>query len=288
MRWTGLRRSVNVEDRRGQGGMMGMGGRPRMAMGGGIGTLILLAVIYFLGGNPMALLETGSDFAPSHGPARDVPRNDEQGQFVTAILGSTEDVWSSLFEQMGRDYQVPRLVLFDGMTKSSCGYGDAAVGPFYCPPDQQVYIDLTFFDELARRFQAPGDFAQAYVIAHEVGHHVQRQLGLMDRVNSQRGRISEAAYNDLSVRLELQADFFAGVWAHHAERAKQILEEGDVEEALAAAAAIGDDRLQTRSKGYAVPDSFTHGTSAQRVKWFRKGLQTGDVKDGDTFAVSEP
>ena len=288
MRWTGLRRSVNVEDRRGQGGMMGFGGRPRMMMGGGIGTLILLAVIYFMGGNPMALLETGSDYAPSYEPGREVPRSDEQGQFVTAILGSTEDVWSRLFEQLGHDYQEPRLVLFDGMTQSSCGHGSAAVGPFYCPPDQSVYIDLSFFDDLARRFQAPGDFAQAYVIAHEVGHHVQRQLGLMDRVQAQRGRVSEAAYNDLSVRLELQADFFAGVWAHHAERAKQVLEQGDVEEALAAAAAIGDDRLQQRSKGYAVPDSFTHGTSAQRVKWFRKGLQTGDVKEGDTFAVREP
>ncbi|HWL93162.1 MAG TPA: neutral zinc metallopeptidase [Phycisphaerae bacterium] len=287
MRWTGLRRSVNVEDRRGRGGMIGFGG-PRMMAGGGIGTLILLVVIYFMGGNPLALFEGGEEYVATDEPAREVPADDEQGQFVTAILGSTEEVWSALFERMGREYREPRLVLFDVQTPSSCGYGSSAMGPFYCPADARVYIDLSFFDDLARRFQAPGDFAQAYVIAHEVGHHVQNQLGLTDRVHSQRGRVSQAAYNDLSVRLELQADFFAGVWAHHAERARQILEEGDVEEALTAASAIGDDRLQKRSQGYAVPDSFTHGTSAQRVKWFRKGLRTGDIDDGDTFAVREP
>nr|HPK03747.1 neutral zinc metallopeptidase [Candidatus Sumerlaeota bacterium] len=200
----------------------------------------------------------------------------------------TEDVWHALFAEMGRQYREPTLVLFSDGVESACGFADAAVGPFYCPADQQVYLDLTFFDELNRRFGAPGDFAQAYVIAHEIGHHVQHQLGAMDRVQSARGRQTQAAANEKSVRLELQADFLAGVWAHHAQRTRAILEPGDIEEALGAASAVGDDTLQRRAQGRVVPDAFTHGTAEQRMRWFRKGFETGDVAQGDTFAVPEP
>ncbi|MFI4897367.1 MAG: neutral zinc metallopeptidase, partial [Phycisphaerales bacterium JB059] len=199
-----------------------------------------------------------------------------------------EDVWNTLFAQQGQNYKEPTLVMFRGSTRSGCGFATSATGPFYCPADEQVYIDLGFYDELATRYGAPGDFAQAYVIAHEVGHHIQHLMGTTDFVHQQKGRVSESEYNDLSVRLELQADFLAGVWAHHADRMSGILEAGDIEEGLRAAAAIGDDTLQKRAQGYAVPDSFTHGTSAQRVRWFRKGLESGDLSQGDTFSVPSP
>ena len=198
------------------------------------------------------------------------------------MLASTEDVWTDIFRQQGKDYRKPTLVLFTEQVRSACGSAGASVGPFYCPGDEKLYLDLTFFNELQTRFRAPGDFAQAYVIAHEVGHHVQNLLGLMDRVDAARARMSEAEANELSVRLELQADFFAGVWAHYAQQ-KGLLEAGDIEEALGAASAVGDDRLQRQTQGYVVPDSFTHGTSEQRSRWFRKGLETGDIRQGDTF-----
>jgi predicted metalloprotease len=263
MRWIGRRESANVQDRRGGRGL---------AIGGGAGLIGLLLAI-LLGVDPTALLvDSGA------------PPSAEQGElkrFVSVVLADTEDVWHEQFRKQGLSYREPRLVLFSGRVQSACGLAGAAVGPFYCPPDEHVYIDLQFFEEMRARFQAPGDFAQAYVVAHEVGHHVQKLLGYTDRVHKQRQRLSEKEANRLSVRLELQADFLAGVWAHHAQKTKQILEPGDVEEALRAANAIGDDRLQRRSGGTVVPDSFTHGTSAQRVKWFRLGLQSGDFKRRD-------
>jgi hypothetical protein len=211
------------------------------------------------------------------------PADDEGSRFVRRVLGDTEDVWAALFRANGAEYQPPRLVLFSGAVDSACGRAGSATGPFYCPGDSQVYIDLSFYDDLARRFGAPGDFAQAYVIAHEVGHHIQNLMGTSAKVHAMRGRVSEAEYNDLSVRLELQADFYAGVWAHHAQAARQILESGDIEEAMRCAAAIGDDRLQKQAQGYVVPETFTHGTSEQRVRWFKKGLESGDLRQGDTF-----
>jgi predicted metalloprotease len=211
------------------------------------------------------------------------PEEEQRKDFVSVVLADTEAVWHKLFNQMGRNYEEPKLVLFRGRVESACGLASSAVGPFYCPRDHKVYVDLEFFEELQKRFGAPGDFAQAYVIAHEVGHHVQDLLGISDRVHAQQGRMSKAEYNQLSVRLELQADFLAGVWAHHAQKMRNMLEEGDIEEALRAAEAIGDDRLQRQAQGYVVPDSFTHGTSAQRVRWFRRGFETGDVDQGDTF-----
>jgi predicted metalloprotease len=213
------------------------------------------------------------------------PAEEERKDFVSAVLAQTEDVWKDLFRRMNKEYQEPHLVLFPGRVESACGLASAAVGPFYCPGDQKVYLDLSFFQELKDRFRAPGDFAQAYVVAHEVGHHVQNLLGISDKVHSQQSRLGKAEANELSVRLELQADFLAGVWAHHAEQSRQILEAGDVEGALRAATAIGDDRLQREAQGYVVPDSFTHGTSQQRVRWFRRGLETGDLSQGDTFSA---
>ena len=283
MRWQTSRRSQNVEDRRG----MGLPRGP-MAAGGGLG-LILLILILMLGGDPTALLEEvgGTSDAPvlSTEQGAGSPEQDVMADFVSAVLGETEDVWRELFARSGKVYREPRLVLFSGAVQSACGFAQSAMGPFYCPEDQWIYLDITFFDDLSRRFGAPGDFAQAYVIAHEVGHHVQNLLGITERVHAMRERLSEAEYNELSVRLELQADFLAGVWAHHAERARKILESGDIEEALNAASAIGDDRLQRKFQGYIVPDAFTHGTSAQRVRWFRRGLESGDLSKGDTFAA---
>jgi len=282
MRWQGRRESGNVEDRR------SFGGGP-MVIGGGLGTIVLLLVIVLLGGDPQALLEQ----LPQQGGAIQQqgeatnPADDEAKRFVSVVLADTEDVWNEQFRKMGLQYQEPTLVLFRGQVQSACGTANSAVGPFYCPLDQKVYLDLGFYQELADRFGAPGDFAQAYVLAHEVGHHVQNLLGTSEKVQRMRGRVSEAEYNDLSVRLELQADFLAGVWAHHAQRTKDILERGDIEEGLRAANAIGDDTLQKQAQGYVVPDSFTHGTSAQRVKWFRKGLQTGDINQGDTFSTDD-
>ena len=278
MRWREGRQSENVEDRRG----MSRGG---MAIGGGLGGIIILVIALLLGADPRQLLEQ----LPSEGQAPVTqssrptnPEEEELRKFVGAVLADTEDVWNDIFRQLGRQYREPTLVLFTDRVQSACGVAGAAVGPFYCPGDEKLYIDLAFYRELKSRFRSPGDFAQAYVIAHEVGHHVQHLLGTMDQVNSARNRLSEAEANQLSVRLELQADFLAGVWAHHAQK-RGALEEGDVEEALGAASAIGDDRLQGESQGYVVPDSFTHGTSEQRISWFRKGLETGDIRQGDTF-----
>jgi uncharacterized protein len=280
MRWQGRRGSGNVEDRRGLGG--------RAMVGGGLGGLgIVVAIVYVLmGGDPSQLNLQQMDGGTSVESGVAVDQNsDEAAQFVSVVLADTEDVWQELFQQMGRQYQEPRLVLFTDQVQSACGLASAAVGPFYCPGDRVVYIDLSFYDVLSRRFGAAGDFAQAYVIAHEVGHHVQNLLGISDQVDAQRGRVSERELNQLSVRLELQADFLAGVWAHHAQRRFEILEPGDVEEALTAANAIGDDTLQREGQGRVVPDSFTHGTSAQRVRWFRLGFETGDISQGDTFAT---
>ncbi len=283
MRWERGRRSDNVEDRRGmpvrRGGMVG----------GGIGTvLVVLAISYFLGVDPTLLLQNVPlDTTPTPGePAPGLePGADPQADFVATVLGYTEDTWSQIFRESGSRYEPPRLVLFSGMVQSACGMGQAAMGPFYCPPDRKVYIDLDFYRELRDRFQAPGDFAQAYVIAHEVGHHVQNLLGTSEKVQRARQAADEVQSNALSVRLELQADCYAGVWANRTEQAQPILEQGDVEEGLAAAAAIGDDRLQQQGRGYVTPDSFTHGSSAQRVQWFRRGLETGDPAQCDTFTA---
>jgi uncharacterized protein len=284
MRWQGRRESENVEDRRGRRG------GPVM-IGGGLGGLAVIVVLLLLGVNPQQILQFLQQNAPRGGPVQNAPldpANDPQAelkQFVSVVLADTEDVWTDLFRKMQNRYEKPKLVLFTGRVQSACGFATDAVGPFYCPADQKVYLDLRFFDEMKSRLGAPGDFAQAYVIAHEVGHHVQNLMGITDQVDAQRRRLSKEEFNRLSVRLELQADFFAGVWAHHAQQMRNILEEGDIEEALGAATAIGDDRLQKQGQGYVVPDSFTHGTSAQRVRWFTNGLKSGNVKDGDTFAV---
>ena len=291
MRWEGNRESDNVEDRRDDGGG---GGSP--VFGGrsiGIGTIVIALVGgWVLGINPLTILGllSGGGPAPqvqtqSHTPAHRPPADDTMARFVSTVLADTEDVWGELFRQGGGRYQDPRLVLFRGATPTACGAGQAAMGPFYCPADQKVYIDLGFYETLKTRLGAPGDFAQAYVIAHEVGHHVQNQLGISAKVDQMRGRVSKVEYNALSVRLELQADCFAGVWAHHAQKARQILEQGDVEEAMNAAAKIGDDALQRANGGAVVPESFTHGTSAQRQRWFNSGLQSGSVKTCDTFAA---
>jgi predicted metalloprotease len=266
MRWSTGRRSGNVEDRRSLGG--------RGLVGGGLGAVVLALVVWLAGGDPTALLGTGGETRAS------TPEEDRLADFASVVLADTEDVWRAQFAKMGRTYREPKLVLYRGQVDSGCGFASAAVGPFYCPADATIYLDLSFFEELHRRFGAPGDFAQAYVIAHEVGHHVQHLLGIAERVQGRRGT-PEA--NRASVRLELQADFLAGFWAHHAQRARAVLEPGDLEEALRAASAIGDDTIQKRSQGRVVPDSFTHGTSAQRVAWFRRGFETGDFAQGDTF-----
>ena len=287
MKWEGNRESDNVEDRRGSGGGFPIpGGR-----GIGIGTIVIaLLGGWLLGVNPLTLLGllSGGGVPPAHvqqAPAQRPPADDRLARFVSTVLADTEDVWQGVFRQAGGSYQEPRLVLFRGATPTACGTGQAAMGPFYCPADQKVYIDLGFYETLQSRLGAPGDFAQAYVIAHEVGHHVQNLLGISAKVDQMRGRVSQAEYNRLSVRLELQADCFAGVWAHHAQNARQILEQGDVEEAMNAAAQIGDDALQRSSGGAVVPESFTHGTSAQRQRWFHAGMQQGSLKACDTFAA---
>ena len=282
MRWRGERESSNVEDRR------GMSGGGRIAIGGGIGTLIIIIIAVLLGADPQQFLRQMPTDAPApsaQGPRNTNPQEDELKQFVSVVLGKTEDVWQEIFRENGRTYREPTLVLFTGQTQSACGLGSAASGPFYCPGDQKVYIDLSFYEELRRRFSSPGDFAQAYVIAHEVGHHVQNLLGISDRVDSMQRRMNEVDANKLSVRLELQADFFAGVWARHVQR-QGLLEQGDIDEALQAASAIGDDAIQRQTSGYVVPDSFTHGSSEQRLRWFRKGFDTGDIRQGDTFSAS--
>jgi len=271
MRWQAQRRSANVEDRRGSRNAL---------VGGGIGTLLVALLVFFLGGNPSMLLGGGGGGPPQPGELTAEER--ELGEFVSTVLASTEDVWHELFRASGSEYREPTLVLFSDQTSSACGYAQAAVGPFYCPRDANVYLDLAFFDELSRRFHAPGDFAQAYVVAHEVGHHVQDLLGTLDEAHAQMERLDEAEANRISVALELQADYYAGVWGHHAAR-EGLIETSDIEEGLRAASAIGDDRLQRQSQGYVVPDSFTHGTSEQRLTWFRRGLESGDPSQGDTF-----
>jgi hypothetical protein len=284
MRWEDGRRSDNVEDRRGM--PMRRGG----VVGGGIGTLVVVLVVsYFLGIDPTLLLQNvPMDTTPA--PAGDAPPiapgQDPQADFVATVLGYTEDTWGAIFRESGLTYETPTLVMFTGMVQSACGTGEAAMGPFYCPGDRKVYIDLDFYRELRERFHAPGDFAQAYVIAHEVGHHVQNLLGTSAQVQRARESAGEREANALSVRLELQADCFAGVWASRTDQAQGILEQGDLEEGLAAATAIGDDRLQQQSRGYVTPDSFTHGSSAQRVRWFRRGLETGDPEQCDTFSTA--
>ncbi len=283
MRWQRGRRSTNVEDRRGR----------RLSSGkkvGGLGTIVLVLVAMYFGIDPGVILDQGVPTGMSTGdrPAASTSgttgvANDPLAEFVSVVLADTEDTWQALFTQMGRPYRDPTLVLFSGAVESACGYAEAAVGPFYCPRDQKVYIDLSFYRDLKSRHQAPGDFAQAYVIAHEIGHHVQTLLGISQKVHTERGRVGREEGNRLSVKMELQADCLAGIWAHHADRARQILEQGDVEEALNAASAIGDDRLQRQARGYVTPESFTHGSSAQRVGWFKRGLQSGNPDQCNTF-----
>jgi predicted metalloprotease len=282
MRWRGREQSENVEDQR------GVSGRGLALGGGGVG--IAVAILYLLlGGDPSQLINIQQDTSVSTSPRPGSPAQDQDAdlkEFVSVVLKDTEDVWSQQFQARGRTYTDPHLVLFTGQVSSACGQAASAMGPFYCPEDARVYLDLSFFNDLRQRYGAPGDFAEAYVIAHEVGHHVQNLLGITGKVDSMRGRVSEREYNKLSVRLELQADFLAGVWAHYDQETKHILEPGDIEEALNAATAIGDDRLQREATGRVMPDSFTHGTSAQRLKWFKRGFETGDLSQGDTFATN--
>jgi hypothetical protein len=279
MLWKDRRQSDNIEDRR------GMSGGGRLAIGGGLGGIVILVLALLLGADPRQLLEQLPQQGRSSGTQSSRPTNpqeEELKQFVGVVLAETEDAWTEVFRQAGKQYRKPTLVLFSGQVSSACGRATAAVGPFYCPGDEKLYIDLSFFSELKTRFRAPGDFAVAYVVAHEVGHHVQKLLGTMERVSAAQRRMSEGQANQLSVRLELQADFFAGVWARHAKN-RGIVEAGDDEEALGAASAVGDDRLQKEGQGYVVPDSFTHGSSEQRIRWFRRGFETGDIRQGDTF-----
>ncbi len=319
MLWRGGRRSDNVEDQRGLGGGGpggdglgsggfgggGFGGGRRVGVGGGLGLIVIVVVALLFGVDPSTLLSeiagtpgpgyqsdqgyqqntgtnTGLGTGTGNGAATGKP--DEMKDFVSVVLADTEDTWTDIFHQIGRSYVPPHLVLFSGSVRSACGYAQAAMGPFYCPGDSKVYIDLSFYDELRNRFHAPGDFAEAYVIAHEVGHHIQHLLGITDKADQLRARMSDTDANALSVRIELQADCLAGIWANHAEKDRRniTIEPGDVEEALTAAAAIGDDRLQQQAQGYVVPDSFTHGSSAQRVKWFKTGLNAGDLNACDT------
>ncbi|MBD1916351.1 MULTISPECIES: neutral zinc metallopeptidase [Cyanophyceae] len=279
MKWQSSRRSLNIDDRRGMPG----GG----AAIGGLGSVLLALVVALLGGDPSVVLERGVEGNPYEGaPQASSEESDRAADFVAAVLGETEDTWHSIFQsEFGAAYQEPGLVLYSGATQSACGRGQAAMGPFYCPADQKVYLDTSFFRDLQVSLGAPGDFAQAYVIAHEVGHHVQNLLGVSSQVQRAQQRVSQTEANELSVRLELQADCFAGVWANRAQRSREILEEGDIEEALNAASQIGDDRLQMESQGYVTPDSFTHGSSQQRAEWFYRGIETGDINQCNTFDV---
>jgi len=278
MRWRGERESGNVEDRR------GMSGGGRVAVGGGIGIILVFVIGLLTGKSPSELLSLlqGSDGTVAEQPAgpRQSRPDDTTAQFISVVLASTEDVWTDIYQQNGAVYELPELQIFEQQTQSACGGASSAMGPFYCPADQKVYIDLSFCNELRERFQAPGNFAVAYVVAHEVGHHVQNLMGVSAKVQSMRSRVSEAEYNKLSVKLELQADFLAGVWAYHANKMRNILEPGDLEAALTAANAIGDDKLQKEAQGYIVPDAFTHGTSQQRMYWFKKGFETGNLSLG--------
>jgi uncharacterized protein len=286
MRWREGRRSNNVEDMRGRGGGMGGGGFKF-----GIGGLIVAAAAYFLGVDPqliMGIMQGTQGGAVQQGPVETSQPTDEAGDFLAVVLADTEDTWGEIFRASGAEYSPPRLRLYERGTNSGCGSASAAAGPFYCPADQRIYIDPAFFDELERRFGAPGDFAQAYVLAHEVGHHVQTLTGISDRVRAAQERAPEAQRNALQVRMELQADCYAGIWAHHAQRSRNVLEAGDVEEALGAASAVGDDMIQKRAQGYVVPESFTHGSAEQRQQWFGRGLQSGQVSTCDTFAGRAP
>lgn len=280
MKWQGRQGSSNVEDRRG----MSTG---RMAVGGGLGTIVIVIIVLLLGGDPSQLIDTMQQGVVTTEAGTYTPsaQEEELAQFVSVVLKDTETVWNTIFEQSGSTYRQPKLVLFSGQVQSACGFATAASGPFYCPGDEKVYIDLSFCEELRTKFGANGDFAIAYVIAHEVGHHVQNLLGILDQVNRQRSRLSETEANKLTVRLELQADFLSGMWAHYADRMLNTLETGDLEEALNAAAAVGDDNLQMKYQGRIVPDDFTHGTSAQRKEWFSKGFRTGNIELGDTFSA---
>ncbi|MBK8659076.1 MAG: neutral zinc metallopeptidase [Bacteroidetes bacterium] len=284
MKWKGRRESSNVEDRRSGGGAK------KGAALGGVGTILVIIIALIMGKNPLQLLQTVGNMAGGAATEQTQPAgpqaDDEAASFVKVVLADNEDVWHRLFEQEGMQYKEPKLVLFRSAVESACGSASAAMGPFYCSGDEKVYIDLSFYDELQNRFNAPGDFAMAYVVSHEVGHHIQHILGISDKVHAMREKLSEEEYNKLSVKLELQADFLAGVWAHHAQKMKQVLETGDIEEALNAANAIGDDKLQKQAQGYVVPDAFTHGTSEQRMRWFKKGFETGDINQGDTFAAA--
>ncbi|GIK61901.1 MAG: metalloprotease [Ignavibacteriota bacterium] len=277
MRWKGRRESSNVEDRR--------GGYSKGMVGGGIGSVVVILLIYFLGGDPSQIMNTSQlDDHTTTSSYQGTAEENELAQFVSVVLAETEDVWTQLFLEDGLTYKYPKLVLYTGSVQSACGFSSAATGPFYCPGDYKLYIDLSFYDELKTKFKAPGDFAMAYVVAHEVGHHVQTLLGINEKVNSLRSRLSEKEFNKYLVRLELQADYLAGVWAHYANRAN-LLEEGDIDEALNAASAVGDDRIQKSMQGYVVPESFTHGTSEQRKRWFYKGFNAGNLEDGDTFSA---
>ena len=276
MQWRGRRGSQNVEDRRGMGG--------RGVAIGGVGGIIVLLLIIVMGGDPSAVLNPGNTSITNSGAT--TAAQDDAYKFVSVVLADTEDVWRQQFREMGRTYNEPKLVLFSGYVQTGCGTASSDVGPFYCSNDETVYIDTSFFTQLSKRFGAPGDFAQAYVIAHEVGHHVQNLLGILDAVHAKQQRVGQSEANELSVRLELQADFLAGVWAHYADKTLNVLDPGDLEEALAAATAIGDDKLQQEAQGRVVPDTFTHGTSAQRTRWFKLGYDTGDVQRGDTFNTS--
>ena len=292
MKWEGNRQSDNVEDRRAEGGGGGFRGRGGGGRSIGLGSIVIALVAgWALGINPLTSLGvlSGGDMAPvsQQAPAQRPPADDRMAQFVSTVLADTEDVWRDVFKQGGAQYQEPKLVLFRGATPTACGTGESAMGPFYCPGDQKVYIDLRFYQTLRDELGAPGEFAQAYVVAHEVGHHVQHLLGITEKMDSMRGRISEREYNALSVRLELQADCFAGLWAKKSNDSRQTLEGGDIEAAMNAAAKIGDDALQQKAQGRVVPDSFSHGTSAQRVRWFNVGLQTGSVKACDTFSAKK-
>jgi len=278
MKVEGRRTSNNVEDRR------GMSSRGKMAVGGGLGTVVIALIVLLLGGDPTSVINSSTE-APSaeSGAISTTPEEDAMARYVSVVLAGTEDVWTRIFRESNMSYRQPTLVLFRDQVQSACGYASAASGPFYCPGDEKVYIDLAFFDELKSRFGAYGDFAVAYVLAHEIGHHVQNHLGILNDVNSQRSRMSETSANRLLVRLELQADFLAGMWAHYDEQMFNSLESGDIEEAMNAAASVGDDVLQKRYQGRVIPDAFTHGTAAQRKEWFRKGYTTGDFDQGDTF-----
>lgn len=284
MKWKGRARSSNVEDRRGSGGF-GLGGKG--ALGGGLGILVLIVYLLFGGGDLGQILNQAQMMNPGDGGAYEQTAEEEElAEFVSVVLADTEYVWQDIFADLNRDYEEPVLVLYSGYVQSACGNAGSSTGPFYCPGDNKVYIDLSFYEQLQTFFNAPGDFAMAYVIAHEVGHHVQNQLGIMDEYSDLRGKMSQTEFNQLTVRLELQADYLAGVWAHYAEN-MDLLDEGDIQEALNAASAVGDDRIQKQTQGYVVPDSFTHGTSEQRMDWFMKGYQEGDLDQWDTFSISE-